>query len=502
MLALPDYVKDLRKNLRKATIHNETLKRAHLSQQKKIEELKEENKRLRRENGALKKEKGKLEKEKGTLQEKIEKLTKTNNRYKIALFDHGNFKKPQKKGKRPKGGQKGHANTNKDHQRDTATFTRKRIHTKNCGGCGNDLNQTNSIKEKILIDIALNTNPLQLILETERQWCGNCYKDIRAQHPQTLPFTEYGINTLMIIMYLRFKGKQSIRTIATTLSNLFGLQIGKSGIDNLLTQAKEYLQKRYDQLKQALRDGDIMYNDETGWTVRGKSAWMWIMASPDTENKDGAGITVYVAAESRGKGIFEEMYGNSQATSMHDGYSSYESITGAEKTAYCWAHVIRFAYEETVKLPPESTAYKIRERLVDLYQTIRSHPEWDSNKKKEVMNIELDTILVIEDIHQSVQKIQHRVQTQKEGLIRALLITQDGTNNLAEREFRGLAISRNISYGSDTYTGMEKTAVLASLSQTIHRDKTIQFIPTLKSYLQEGVKDKYRQFWHVPVFDP
>jgi hypothetical protein len=248
-----------------------------------------------------------------------------------------------------------------------------------------------------------------------------------------------------------------------------------------------------------------MYNDETGWTVRGKPAWMWIMTSPDKKDENGdleSGATIYVAAESRGKGIFEEMYGNSQAISMHDGYASYESITGIECTAYCWAHVIRFAYEETVKLSPEATAYKIRERLVELYQTIRAHPEWDMNKKKGVLNIELDSILAIEEAHQAVQKIQHRIKTQKKGLIRALLITVDGTNNLAEREFRGLAISRNISYGSDTYTGMEKTAILASIVQTIHRDKTVQFIPSLKSYLQEGVKDKYLQYWHVPIFNP
>ena len=115
--------------------------------------------------------------------------------------------------------------------------------------------------------------------------------------------------------------------------------------------------------KQAIRNGEIMYNDETGWSVRGKSAWMWIMTTPDKKQADGcieAGLTVYVAAESRGKGIFEEMYGNSSAVSMHDGYAGYESITGEEKTAYCWSHVLRYAFEETVKLLPEHLACRIR----------------------------------------------------------------------------------------------------------------------------------------------
>ena len=209
---------------------------------------------------------------------------------------------------------------------------------------------------------------------------------------------------------------------------------------------------------------------------------------------------MYVAAESRGKGIFESMYGNSQALSMHDGYSSYESVTGAEKTAYCWAHVIRFVFEETVQLSPDHGACKIRDKLVALYQTIRAHPEWSTIKKEEVLRADLESIFPIEDSNQTVQKIQHRVRTQKEGLIQALLLTEDGTNNLAEREFRGLAISRNISYGSDTYTGMEKTAILASIVQTIHRDTTKQFLPTLTTYLQEGIKKKHPQYQHIPTF--
>ena len=44
-----------------------------------------------------------------------------------------------------------------------------------------------------------------MILQSERQWCSNCKCEINACHPQSLPFTEYGLNTFMMIMILRFK---------------------------------------------------------------------------------------------------------------------------------------------------------------------------------------------------------------------------------------------------------------------------------------------------------
>lgn len=343
IFSLPEYTQRLRIDLRKATVYNQTLKRVHLDQKKRIEDLIEENKKLKQENGKLKKEKEKLK-------EEIEKLTKTNNRYQVHLFDHGNFKSPDlKRSKKAKGGQVGHGNTNRDNLRNYLSFPRQRIYTKNCGECGENLSRANGLKEKVLIDVVINTETIQMIVQSERQWCKKCHKEVRANHSQSLPFSEYGINTFMIVCYLRFKGKQSFLTIATTLNSLFGLSISKSGVGTLLAQAKGYLKDKYEELKRIIRSGEIMYNDETGWRVRGKSAWMWIMTTPDKTQTDGsveAGITVYVAAESRGKGIMEEMYGNSQSYSMHDGYAGYTNTVPKDKQLYCWAHVLRFVHEE------------------------------------------------------------------------------------------------------------------------------------------------------------
>src|SRR5487761_333380 len=136
--------------------------RAHILQKKKSDNLEEENKQLRKENGALKKENEDLKQE-------IEKLTKTNNRYQVALFDHGNFHNPADKEKKPNGGQKGHLDTNKDVKRDYQSFKHQRVFADKCGNCGNHLPRVNSFKEKTLIDIQINTQLIQVILQSERQ---------------------------------------------------------------------------------------------------------------------------------------------------------------------------------------------------------------------------------------------------------------------------------------------------------------------------------------------
>lgn len=486
LYSLPAYTQRLRLDLRKKCIHNETLKRIHVDQKKKIEALEEEKKQLEKELKRFKKENEQLKRQ-------IEKLTKTNTRYQVGLFDHGNFTHPEQKDKKPHGGQIGHADTNQDKKRDYQSFTRQRLFATKCGRCGTLLPRVNSVKEKTLIDIQINTELMQVLLESERQWCRQCHKAVTARSPQALPFTEYGMNTFMMIMLMRFKSHQSIAKISTVLSLGFGLTIAESAILSLLRQAKKYLSDKYETLKQSIRDGAVMYNDETGWLVHGQKAWMWVMTNETT--------TVYVAAESRGKGIFEEMYGNSQATSMHDGYSSYAAITGEEKAAYCWSHVLRFAYEETVlEKNPTATACQIRDNLVALYQTIRSHNEWSKEQKEAKLRYALTHLLTLQAKDESSKNIVHRVRSQKEGLIKALLLTPDGTNNLAERELRPLAIHRTISFGSATFGGMETTAILGSIVQTISRDKKTQFLPTLKEDLFTGIQKKHPQYKHPPSF--
>ncbi|MGI0059099.1 MAG: IS66 family transposase [Nitrosotalea sp.] len=487
MLQLPAYVEDLRKESRLLRIYTAQLKRANSIQKdtlKKIEDIvKNKDKRIRD-----------LEKENEKLKQEIEKISKTKNRYQVALFDHGNFKHPDQQGKKTNGGQIGHADTNKDTLRDKKSFKKQRIFAQSCGKCGTIVSRVNSVKEKTLIDIQINTELIKLILQSERQWCKTCKHEVTARSLQTLPFTEYGINTFMMVLLLRFKSHQSASNISSVLSLGFGLKLSTSEIVSLLRQAREYLKEKYEELKKAIRIGEVMYNDETGWLVDGKKAWMWIMANEKA--------TVYVAAESRGKGIFEEMYGDSNATSMHDGYPGYEPVTGKDNTAFCWAHVMRFAFEETVNLSPNLLSCQIRDRLVDLYQTIRINPNWSKEKKEETLRTELDSMISLQSADQTVLNIQYRVRSQKAGLILALLVTPDGTNNFAERELRNMAINRTISFGSKTFGGMEATAILGSIVQTISRNKEKQFLPTLKEYLFNGIQEKYPQYKHPPSFSP
>ncbi len=116
------------------------------------------------------------------------------------------------------------------------------------------------------------------------------------------------------------------------------------------------------------------------------------------------------------------------------------------------------------------------------------------------MRIELDRLLAMTSKNRAFQKIQARLRTQKEGLIKALVYTKDGTNNLAERELRPMVINKKISNGSSTYAGMETSAIVGSVVQTVSRiEKNV--IPKITDYLREGIKENYSHYIHTTFYD-
>lgn len=463
-----------------------------------IEYWKEQYKKEKEENEKLQDKNNKLKQEYDKLNQEIERLTKTSNRYRIALFDHGNFKSPlevKEENKKRKGGQLGHKDSNREKYENYSSFEHKHLFAKTCGKCHHLLSRVESTKQKILIDIIINPQVVKMILDSERQWCPNCKTEVNARDARSLPFTEYGINTFMMIIILRFKCHASMKNISTVLEISHGIKLSKSDVSNILLQAKIHLKTKYEELKKSVRNGNVMFNDETGWLVNGESAWMWIMCSDKT--------TVYFAAESRGKGIAKELYGESTGYSMHDGLASYQNSIPQNKQCYCWAHFLRFAFEETIAEKKNSEGVFLRDELVQIYHFKKEHQEYSFEKLKNFLNFRLTNILKIESTNTSILKIQERLKVQKEGLINGLLFTKDGTNNLSERELRPLVINKKIQNGSNTFEGMETTAVLGSVVQTISKHEKYEnnFIQPLQNYLQKGVKEKYRQYSHETFID-
>src|SRR5579862_3965971 len=89
--------------------------------------LKDKTKSLEQEVEFWKEKYQEEKKKRETVEKELEKVLKTKNRYQVALFDHGNFTHPDAKDKKSKGGQPGHADTNREAREDYSLWLHKRI---------------------------------------------------------------------------------------------------------------------------------------------------------------------------------------------------------------------------------------------------------------------------------------------------------------------------------------------------------------------------------------
>lgn len=147
-----------------------------------------------------------------------------------------------------------------------------------------------------------------------------------------------------------------------------------------------------------------------------------------------------------------------------------------------------------------SQAKWFTEQLVKVYHLKKAPSTSCCTDVETRLRTELDELLALKSQSPGVHTIQARLRVQHDGLIRSLLSTPDGTNNLAERELRPMVINRRISNGSNTFTGMETSAILASLVQTAAKQEG-QVLVTLQRSLQEGVKEQFPHSLHPVAVD-
>ena len=91
----------------------------------------------------------------------------------MALFDHGNFRHPSQQSKKKKGGQPGHADTNREAGQVSQPFESRRLFAPVCGHCGTALPRVEATRQKVLLDIVLQPEVVKLLVASERQWCGH-----------------------------------------------------------------------------------------------------------------------------------------------------------------------------------------------------------------------------------------------------------------------------------------------------------------------------------------
>ena len=426
----------------------------------------------------------------------LEKIKKQRDTYKGMIFkpnvshksgEDGQYQSPEVEVRKKLGGQTGHQGNSRKLPRKVDLT--KRVFFHHCPNCGNSLERTDSIDTHTVEDIpALNENSTIVSkYESERQWCGNCGKEVIAIPAEVIPHSRLGINLTIQILIWKYACRMPIGIIVSTLDQTYGLNLTTGAVVDILKRVKEWFGTEYQNLLKIIRGSPVKHADETGWRIKGLNSYLWAFLTKDT--------CYYTIEETRGGGVARAVLENSSKDDVlvRDDYAGYKNLPLNQQA--CWVHLLRVA-KELVKAEGSSKQMRLLySELCNIFAALAIVINIPFNQEERVLMYQVcsslfDTIIKEPNTPLDVRAIQTRLNNQQKAnhnnYLTALLhddVPLD--NNLAERGVRPCVIVRKISGGSRSNLGAETFAVNMSIIQTL-KMRNQPLISTLHALILKG----------------
>ncbi len=441
------------------------------SENKKIEELEKELKRLNQELEKTKHEKEQIEKRFEETKKDFENTKKEFEEFKakhnstVSQLQKALKIKADKKEKfKPIGAPVGHKGYAR-HIPERVDYI-KAWSLKTCPVCGTKLGNTQEVRSRYLTDIKLTSETKTTRYDIHRKYCTVCKKLVEKPIPNALPHARFGLNLMLLIMYLRLGLRLPCNKICEFLLTIYSLKISEGEIIHVMKQLAREYGDYYAKLEKLLKLARVKYTDSTSWRVNGKNYFAWVFIA--------AGVVLYKIRKRNNSKVPLTVFGTKQKgnTLVIDRHSALRAL--AKKAGFylqlCWAHILADSKELAKNFGSEGKY--VHKHLKQVYQ-LATNIEEGLPEHIDALKAE---IFLLTQRHYKSTKIRRFVNNlwnrDRENLFR-FVTDKDvaSTNNISERELRALVIIRKISNGSRSQRGANATALLLSIVQTLRFKK-------------------------------
>lgn len=411
---------------------------------------------------------GRLEARIRELEDQLQKLTPRNSSLPPSTeHPHAKPTRPQKPGNRRKrGGQKGH-------QR----FTRELVpaeqcqevvvcHPAACRRCGGGLVIDPSHPQRHQVWDLPPIQPVITEYQLHRGHCDCCGIDTSAELPEGVPRGQCGPRLAALTGLLMAHFRQSKRRASMFLTDLLNIPCSTGWtvkIQNLVSQAVAI---PYQELRQALRDQNQLFVDESPTKEGAHKAWLWVAVARL--------FAVFGIFRSRKRESLEDLVGNYQGIILN--CDRAKMYLDGKRLQWCWAHLKR----DIQRLIDSSDRQEKRMGHDLLRQQKLLFEHWRRYRAGQIqwatfqslarpIREEFDALLLRgiyrgnDQLHGFCNELYSRRQhlwtfTRVQGI--------EPTNNTAERALRPAVIYRKLSFGTQSANGSRYLERLLTVTET------------------------------------
>ncbi|HLD07287.1 MAG TPA: IS66 family transposase [Candidatus Nanoarchaeia archaeon] len=342
----------------------------------------------------------------------------------------------------------------------------KELNIKRCPHCNTKLGETQEIRSRHVIDIKLTSKVKTTRFDIHRKYCPTCDRIVEPEVKQALPHARFGLNLMLLVMYLRLGLRLPCNKICEYFIDMFNLKISEGEIIGILKQLVVAFGDYYSYLEKLVKLARIKHSDTTSWRINGKNYVAWVFIA--------CGVVLYKIRKSNchkvGLVFLKKQIGNILVVDRHCAFRLLAKKAGF-LLQLCWSHIL----QDTKQLAEEFGAEGryIHKKLKEIYALAKGLNHSGNREIVEQLKAEVFQLTLRHYKHSIIRKFVNNLYY-RDGNDLFRFVTDpeiDSTNNISERELRALVIIRKISYGSRSNRGANATAILLSIIQTLRLKK-------------------------------
>ena len=357
-----------------------------------------------------------------------------------------------------------------------------------CPACGGALTRTGRTRTRLVEDIPDDLKPEVTEHTIHRDWCPCCRRQVEPQVPDALPNCTLGNRTVVLSAWLHYGLGTTTRQIVDVFGGHLKLPLTDGGLTQMWHRLADVLTPWYGQIHRHGLDAGVLFADETGWRVEGRTWWLWCFTCADA--------TFYWIDESRGHPALDAFFVEEfRGVLVTDFWAAYDAVGRTKQK--CWPHLLRELTEvdKGSGAGGDWPAFAKRLRRVygdavrlELTRGVKPSDEYDMKLSR--LHARIVDLSIGDWSNAHATRLAKRLR--KYGAELLTFVEFEGvpsSNNHAEREVRPAVLMRKASYGSQSARGAATRGVLMSVCRTLKNrglDPLQAILDALRAYATTG----------------
>ncbi|MBS3132076.1 IS66 family transposase, partial [Candidatus Woesearchaeota archaeon] len=325
---------------------------------------------------------------------------------------------------------------------------------------------TQEVRSRHITDIKLISKPKTTRFDIHRKYCPSCKKLVEPEVKKALPHARFGLNLMLLVMYLRLGLRLPCNKVCAYFMDMFGLKISESEIVGILRQLVVAFGNYYSYLERIVKFARVKHSDTTSWHINGKNHVAWVFIA--------CGVVLYKIRKSNnhkaGLSFLNKQQGNVLVVDRLSAMRLFARKAGF-LLQLCWSHILQDTKQLAENFGAEGKY--VHKKLKEIYALAKGLNHNGTKEMAEQLKADVFQLTLRHYRHSTIRKfVNNLYYRDRDDLFRFVTDPEiDTTNNLSERELRALVIIRKISNGSRSRRGANATAMLLSVIQTLRFKK-------------------------------